>query len=398
MKVVVIGAGASGIIASLVASSNNEVTLLERNNKVGKKILLTGNGRCNYWNSDISIDKYNTDSYDNLTKILECKEKVLTYLHDLGIYPKVKSGYYYPNSNQASSIQEILSKELVNRNVNVVYECKVEDIVKENGHFIIKSNLEDIECDKVIIACGSKSSPKTGTDGSIFEILDRYHTINTVLPSLVPLKVNGSFLKDWNNVRVDGKVSLYVDNTFIKEEIGEIQLTDYGISGIPTFNISGKAVKALDENKKVEVKINFLPEDNISLLLDTRSNNLPNHTIEELLESVLPYQLIFTLLKISNINKSDNWNKLSQDKKNTLINNISNLSLEVIDTLDFDRSQVSTGGVSLTEINPNTLESLNVPGMYLVGEVLDVDGICGGFNLAFAFTTGYLAGTGVSND
>ncbi len=398
MKVVVIGAGASGMIASLVASSNNEVTLLERNNKVGKKILLTGNGRCNYWNSDISLDKYNTDSYDNLAKILECKEKVLTYLTDLGIYPKVKSGYYYPNSNQASSIQEILSKELVNKNVNIVYDCKVEDVVKENGHFIIKSNLDDIECDKVIIACGSKSSPKTGTDGSIFQILDRYHTVNKVLPSLVPLKVNGNFLKDWNNLRVDGKLSLYVDNELIKEETGEIQLTDYGISGIPTFNISGKAVKALDEDKKVEVKINFLPEDNISYLLDTRSNNLPNHTIEELLESILPYQLIFTLLKISNINRSDNWNKLSQDKKNTLINNISNLSLEVTDTLDFDRSQVSTGGVSLTEINSNTLESLKVPGMYLVGEVLDVDGICGGFNLAFAFTTGYLAGIGVSND
>jgi predicted Rossmann fold flavoprotein len=274
----------------------------------------------------------------------------------------------------------------------------VKDIVKENGHFIIKSNLDDIECDKVIIACGSKSSPKTGTDGSIFQILDRYHTVNKVLPSLVPLKVNGNFLKDWNNLRVDGKLSLYVDNELIKEEIGEIQLTDYGISGIPTFNISGKAVKALDEDKKVEVKINFLPEDNISYLLDTRSNNLPNHTIEELLESILPYQLIFTLLKISNINRSDNWNKLSQDKKKTLINNISNLSLEITDTLDFDRSQVSTGGVSLTEINPSTLESLKVPGMYLVGEVLDVDGICGGFNLAFAFTTGYLAGIGVSND
>lgn len=398
MKVVVIGAGASGIIASLVASKDNQVFLLERNNKVGKKILLTGNGRCNYWNSDISIDKYNTDSYDNLTKILECKEKVLTYLHELGIYPKVKSGYYYPNSNQASSIQEILSKELVNKNVNTVYECKVENIVKENGHFIIKSNLEDIECDKVIIACGSKSSPKTGTDGSIFEILSKYHTINKVLPSLVPLKVNANFLKDWNNVRVDGKVSLYIDNTFIKEEIGEIQLTDYGISGIPTFNISGKAVKALNENKKVEVKINFLPEDDISKLLDTRSSKLPNHTIEELLESILPYQLIFTLLKISDIKRDDSWDKLSSDKKNTLINNISNLTLEITDTLDFDRSQVSTGGVSLTEINPNTLESLNVPGMYLVGEVLDVDGICGGFNLAFAFTTGYLAGIGVSND
>ena len=300
MKIVVIGAGASGIIASLIASTNNEVTLLDRNDKVGKKILLTGNGRCNYWNSDISIDKYNTDSCEKLTKILECKEKVLTYLTNLGIYSKVKNGYYYPNSNQASSVQEIFSKA-VEKNVNVVYNCKVEDVAVENGHFIIKSNLDDIICDKVIIACGSKSSPKTGTDGSIFNILDKYHTVNTVLPSLVPLKANANFLKDWNNQRVDGRVSLYIDNNFIKEEIGEIQLTDYGISGIPTFNISGLASKGLSNNKKVEVKINFLPDVDVKELIESRNNKLLNHTIEELLESVLPYQLVFTLLKISNI-------------------------------------------------------------------------------------------------
>lgn len=397
MKIVVIGAGASGIIASLVSSTNNEVVLLDRNDKVGKKILLTGNGRCNYWNSDINIDKYNTDSKENLVKILECKEKVLTYLEELGIYPKIKNGYYYPNSNQASSVQEIFSKA-VEKNVNVVYNCKVEDIVVENGHFIIKSNLDDITCDKVIVACGSKSSPKTGTDGNIFSILDKYHTVNEVLPSLVPLKVNANFLKDWNNQRVDGKVSLYINNNFIKEEIGEIQLTDYGISGIPTFNISGLASKGLNNNKKVEVKINFLPEVDVKELIESRNNKLLNHTIEELLESVLPYQLVFTLLKISNINRDDSWNNLSSDKKDKLISNISNLTLDITGALDFDRSQVSTGGVSLTEINPNTMESLKVPGMYLVGEVLDVDGICGGFNLAFAFVTGYIAGRGVSND
>ena len=397
MKIVVIGSGASGIIASLVASTNNEVTLLERNDKVGKKILLTGNGRCNYWNSDISVEKYNTDSSDNLTKIFECKEKVLTYLTDLGIYSKVKNGYYYPNSNQASSVQEIFSKA-VEKSVNIVYNCKVEDIVKENGHFTIKSNLDDIICDKVIVACGSKSSPKTGTDGSIFNVLDKYHTINPVLPSLVPLKVNANFLKDWNNQRVDGKVSLYINNNLIKEETGEIQLTDYGISGIPTFNISGLASKGLNNKEKVEVKINFLPDIDVYKLLESRNNKLLNHTIEELLESVLPYQLVFTLLKISNINRNDSWNSLSPDKKDKLVSNISNLTLEIDGTLDFDRSQVSTGGISLTEINPDTMESLKVPGMYLVGEVLDVDGICGGFNLAFAFTTGYIAGKGVSND
>ena len=397
MKVVVIGAGASGIIASLVASKENEVTLLERNDKIGKKILLTGNGRCNYWNSDISIEKYNTDSRDNLAKILECKEKVLTYLEDLGIYPKIKNGYYYPNSNQASSIEEIFSKEL-EKNVNIVYNCKVEDIVKENGHFIIKSNLNDITCDKVIIACGSKSCPKPGSDGNMFNIIDKIHTVNTVLPSLVPLEMHESFLKDWNNLRVDAKLSLFVNGNLAKEEIGEVQLTDYGISGISTFNISGIASRALNQNKNVEVRMNFLPNENINMFMDNRSRKLKEYTIEELLESVLPYQLIHILLKVSGIKKEDIWDKLSNDKKQTLLKNVSDLKLEVTGTLGFDRSQVSTGGVSLKEINPSTLESLKEKGMYLIGEVLDVDGICGGFTLAFAFMTGYLAGIGVNND
>ena len=398
MKVVVIGAGASGIIAALVASKNNEVILLDRNDKCAKKILVTGNGRCNYWNSEIGIDKYNTDNVDNLIKILEHKNKVLEYLTNLGIYPKIKNGYYYPNSNQAASVQELLTKELMLNNVNVVNNCKVEKVEKVNNNFEIKTDTMTITCDKVIIATGSKSSPKTGTDGSSFELLKEYHTINKVLPSLVPVKVNARFLKDWNNLRVDANVKLYINNKLIKEESGEVQLTDYGVSGIPIFNLSGIIARNLDINNSVNLKLDFLNGVDVLNLLNDRSNKNPNKNIEELLETVLPYQLVFVLLKESNINKTDNWNTLDLNTKQRLVDNISNLTLEVVDTLDFDRSQVSTGGVSLSEINPNTMESLNVNGMYLIGELLDVDGICGGYNLGFAFISGYLAGLGVNND
>ena len=396
MKIVVIGAGASGLIASLNVNQNDEVILLERNDKVGKKILLTGNGKCNYWNENISLDKYNTDDVNNLSKILDKKEEVYNYLYNLGIYPKIKNGYYYPNSNQASSVQELLCKELNRKNVKIIYNCKSNDIEKVDNKFYIKTDNDTIECDKVIVAAGSKSYPKTGSDGTIFNILGKYHTINEIYPSLVPLKVKANFLKEWNNLRVDGKLSLYINDTFIKEESGEIQLTDYGISGIPTFNISSNVGKSLVKKDKVIVKIDFLPDVNIKELLENRNNSLKNHTIEELLETVLPYQLVFTLLKLSNINKDEKYTDIKN--KELLIKNIKELSLEITDTLDFDRSQVSTGGVSLKEINPLTMESNNIKGLYVVGECLDVDGICGGFNLAFAFITGYLAGKGVSND
>ena len=388
-KVVVIGAGASGIIASLKARENNEVILLDSNNKLGKKILITGNGKCNYFNTDININNYNTDSIDNLKSILNNKDIVLEYLNDLGIYPKIKNGYYYPNSNQASSVVEVFNNNINKSNIKVIYECKVNDIIKSDDSFIIKSNLDDIICDKVIVACGGCSYPKTGSDGSIFSIINKYHTVNSLLPSLVPLKLDFKYLKDWNNLRVDAKVELYINNNYIDSEVGEVQLTDYGISGIPVFNLSGKIVRNVKEN--VELKIDFLSDisDLKSFLID---RNKDNRTIENILETVLPYQLIDVLLRNINIDKNS---YLDDNNVLLVVDGIKNFKVRVIDYLDFDRSQVTSGGVSLKEVNPNTLESLKVKDLYLVGEVLDVDGKCGGFNLGFAFISGYLAGKSV---
>ena len=184
-KVVVIGGGASGMIASIKASLNNEVILLEGNNTLGKKILVTGNGRCNYWNNDIDIKNYHTDNINNLESILSNKDEVLELLDNLGIYPKIKNGYYYPNSNMASSIDEILIKKIENSNIDIITECKVTNIEKINDKFIISSNLHEITCDKVIVACGSCAYPKTGSDGTSYKLLANFHTINKDLPSLV---------------------------------------------------------------------------------------------------------------------------------------------------------------------------------------------------------------------
>ena len=399
-KVVVIGGGASGLVAAIQASHHHEVILLEGNDKCGKKILLTGNGKCNYWNQDIHIRNYYTDSLETLDNIIskDNQTEVFSFLESIGVYPKIKNNYYYPYSNQATSVRTLLLAEIERKHIKVIYDFKVEHIIKNNTNFIIQSNRDEIICDKVILATGSKACPKTGSDGSSYDLaLSLGHTINLVTPSLTPLKGEEDYFKEWNGVRCDGKLSLFIDNEKVSEEIGEIQLTDYGISGICTFNISGLATKSLEQKKKVTVNIHFLPFLTIPFYdwFTMRNEIIPNHTIEELLESLLPYKLMFVLLEKAGIHRKDEWKLLSESKKRKLSNLLEAFELEITGYLSFDRAQVATGGISLSEINPNTMESLITPNLYLAGELLDVDGKCGGFNLAFAFISGYLAGRSI---
>lgn len=394
-KVVVIGAGASGIIAALKASENNEVILIDSNDKCGKKLLVTGNGKCNYWNEDIDIKNYFTSDINILETILEKNKEVLNYLESIGIYPKVKNGYYYPASGLAASIREIFDKEIKRCNIKTMYNTKVINIEKDNDKFIIETTNEKIICDKVIIATGSKAAPKTGSDGFGYDLAKKFgHNINPVLPALVGLKTN-EFVKEWAGVRSDVKLSLYVDNKLIKEECGEIQLTIDGISGICTFNISSLVSKNLYDNKNVSVKINFVPFiNNFYEFFEKRNNELHNRNIEELLESILNYKLTNVILKRCGIKKENYWNDLNSNEKKLLIKNIEDFELSISSTNSYDKSQVCTGGIPLNEVN-EYMESIYTKNLYLIGELLDVDGKCGGFNLAFAFISGFIAGKSV---
>lgn len=387
------------MMAAIRASLKNEVILLEGNDKCGKKILLTGNGRCNYWNENISIDSYHTDNLKILEEIISSsnQKEVLTFLEKMGLFPRIKNGYYYPFSNQASSVRNLLTRELEKRNVEVVYQ-KVKHISKQEHYFLIDTSKQTFVSDYVILATGSTASPKTGSDGSGYLLAKSLgHTVTEVTPALVPMKAKESCLKDWEGVRTDSKVSLIVEKKKVSEELGEIQLTNYGISGICVFNLSGLASKNLKLGKKVEVEINFLPflETSFYEWFSERNQRIPNHSVEDLLESIFPYKLLLVLLKKAGISRHDYWNRLSEDKKKKLSNLVSNFPLEITDVESFDRAQVATGGVPLNEINPNTMESLLCSGCYLTGELLDVDGKCGGFNIAFAFMSGYLAGRSV---
>ena len=400
MDIVIIGGGASGLVAAITASKNknNNVTLIEKNQTLGKKILATGNGKCNYYNSDQNIKHYNSTNNDIIEKIItkENTKSVEEFFNKLGIIPKIKNGYYYPFSNQATTIKNALVNE-VEKNTKVLLETTVEEITKINNNFQIKTNNGIITCDKVIIATGSKASPKTGSTGDGYKFLkDFNHTIIDVLPALVQLKTKGNFLKDWSGIRTDVEVSLYINDKLIKMDQGELQLTNYGVSGICIFNLSRFVPIAINNNEKVQVKINFLPFTNDpKTLLKELSNN---KSINDILEGILNNKLVSVILNKSSINKTKKYNELSTKEKEVLIENLTNFTLDVIGTNSYEECQVCSGGIPLTEINTTTMESKIIKNLHIVGELLDVDGDCGGYNLTFAWITGLLAGKSDLND
>ena len=394
MRIIVIGGGASGIVASIFAKrDNNEVIVLEKNNKCLKKLLITGNGKCNYFNDDFSFEHYYSDS-NNLSFINDSnKRKVLDFFSSIGVVPRVKNGYYYPNSNQSYSVHNSLLKEASLRGVEIKNGVKVLNIVKKSNSFIVSTDNGDFICDKVIISTGGKSYPKTGSegDGYIFG-KSLGHKIVPVVPSLVGLVSNDKFIKPLSGVRCDACVSL---NS--KSEIGEVQFTDYGLSGICVFNLSNIASRLGNCSVKINFLYNFVSDfDSFCKLFDSVNGSVLNRSIGELLEGYLNYNIVNVILKMSGIDFSCSWNDLGS-KKRILFDNLVSFNVDIVGTRGFDVAQVSLGGISLDDIDVNTFESKIVPGLYFTGEVMDVTGDCGGYNLGFAFLSGMIAGESVGD-
>lgn len=396
--ITVIGGGASGLVAAIYAkTSATQVILLERNSDCGKKILATGNGRCNYWNSDQDLKHYNSSNKSFLENIItdENKEEIMIFFNRIGIIPKIKNGYYYPYSNQAVSIKNALITEARRLGVQIYNDTYIDSVRRENNKFIINYNKKSIISDSVIVATGSKAAPKTGSDGNGYDLVKKFsHSVIEVLPALVQLRGQEKYFKDWAGIRSDVKISLYSSDDFIKKEEGEIQLTDYGISGICTFNLSRFVSRNLYENKNNYVIINFLPflEENKISFFEERNELIKGRTLLEFLEGLLNNKLVKVLLNIININSDRKWQDLKYEEKEKLVEIITNFKLEITGTNSFEQAQVCSGGVPLSEIKIKTMESIYQENLYIVGELLDVDGDCGGYNLSFAWISGMLAG------
>lgn len=389
----IIGGGASGLAAAItIAKRGKKVTIIERNEKCGKKLLITGNGKCNYFNDNQNSDKYHSTN-ENLIKEIINKEnikKVKTFFNDLGIIPKIIDGYYYPFSRTAVTIQNALVEEAKKLNIEIIYNVKVEKIIKKD-YFIINPNKENIKAKKIVICAGSKAAPKTGSDGIGYDLAMNFnHKIIKPHPALTSLKGDKNYYKKWSGIRTEAILKLYEDGKFKKEEKGELQLTDQGISGIVTFNLSNLITKNLKKHKEI-IYINFLPflkEENLNTLFKN------NKQIPEVLERILNYKLVNVLLKETKIN-TNNYDKLSKIEKNNLFNTLTNFKIKIIETGSFDKAQVCAGGVPLDEINIKTMESKKEKNLYLAGEILDINGDCGGYNLTFAWLSGILVGENI---
>ena len=398
-EVVIVGGGASGLTAAITAARNGkDVTLIERNNKCGKKILITGNGRCNFWNTDEDLSHFHSSNSNLLKEFItdERKNSILKFFDSLGLAYKTKNGYYYPFSNQAFTIENALLSECKKLNIKIINDITVEKIIKEDC-FIINPNKENIKAKNIIIATGSKAAPKTGSDGLGYELAKSLgHNIITPLPSLVQLKADEPYFKNWSGIRTDVKVNLLIDHKYIKSETGEIQLTNYGLSGICIFNLSGKAAKALNQNKNVIISINFIPfASNPKTFLQTLNKNSYHKTISELLEGILHYKLVDIIIKKTHLKRDLLLNTLTDNELNNLIKTLTDFQIKILDTHTLDHAQVCSGGIPLTEINNKTLESLKVKNLYFTGEIIDIDGDCGGYNLGWAWISGIIAGKNV---
>lgn len=395
--VCVVGAGASGLMAAIsAASAGAEVVLIDSNDKVGKKLLATGNGRCNFTNKKLDSDLYCGENPSFVKKPLSVfgVDETLAFFENIGICSKDKNGYIYPRSLQAESIRRALENQVISNNsIELLLAQKVVSIKKKDDGFLIKAKSSDdvvskINVDKVIIATGGKADPSSGSDGNIFDILNNHDVkCNNSFPALVPLVSKDRFLRGLSGVRSEVSIDFFVDDEKVYKRSGEIQFTDFGISGIVVFDGSGRIARGLSENKKCHVVIDFMPEMDFSDCQHFLENRKHDMTI---LDSVFNSKLSQALLEISDFKKKGNTLELTKAIKGTKI--------EITGTKDFDRAQVTTGGVLTDFIDENTMEYKDIPGLYFCGEVIDIDGPCGGYNLQWAWTSGYIAGKSAAND
>lgn len=401
--VAVIGGGASGMMAAVTAASEGaRVILLEHKDRIGKKILSTGNGRCNFTNIHQEPICYHSEDPLFPWEVVERfnAQAVISFFFQLGVYSKNRNGYIYPNSDQASAVLDAFRMELDRLKVEIRTGVECREIRPGKKGFTILTDQEPVRADRVILCAGSKAAPTTGSDGSGYDLAKKLgHRILPVLPALTALKCEEKFFKSIAGVRANGSVSIWSGGECIAKDTGEIQLTDYGISGIPVFQVSRYASKLLYEKKETDAVLDFMPDftkEQTNAFLRARAKTRPDKSAEMFLIGLFHKKLCDLWIRLSEIPRQRKAGELTEDEIARLTSLIKEFRVRVRETNPYDKAQVCCGGVDTREVNPETLESVYVPGVYFAGEILDVDGMCGGYNLTFAWASGYVAGKAAS--
>lgn len=405
MNITIVGGGAAGLISAIYASYNKksdiQITILERLDRVGKKILSTGNGRCNFTNIHSNVSNFYGKNPEFAQFPLEkfTPYSAIDFFESLGVVHKTEDdGKVYPYSLQATAILDVLRREVDRLGVIVVTNCNVNKIEKNNDKFHIYTNQKKFIADKIILTTGGCASPVLGSDGSGFNILKNIgHKITTLSPALVQLKTenDSKMIKSLKGIKILAKATLKENNYAIKTDTGEVLFTDYGLSGPPIFQISCQ----LKKGNKYSVSLDLMPDINKKDLFDflkKRCEILKYYTMEDYFTGVLNKKLGFIICKKSGIEKlSAKICNIDNTTISNMTNLIKNFELDITGTNGFKNAQVTAGGAVTNEFNEKTMESKILKGLYCAGEILDIYGDCGGHNLQWAWASGYLAGISV---
>lgn len=392
----VIGGGASGLVAAISHKTeykNNSVLVVEKMPRVGKKILATGNGRCNLTNLSATPIDYNRPEFVTPALTTFSPERNIEFFKSIGLFTCADSeGRVYPYSFNASSVLNCLRNGCERLNIDVVVDHIVKDIRNKNGAFVIDG---EYECEKLIIACGGKSSSVHGSDGSGYALLKKAgHSIVEPKPSLVQICTDNSVTKKLKGIRVRGRLTLEENGKPLGESQGEILFTDYGISGIAALDVSSfiarqKSVSGL------KIKVDMAADFSLETLADYISyevNNFPDSLCENVLSFLLPQKAGEVFVKECGIDLKKPLRSLTKEDVKKLVHVMKSFTLEVIGTKGFDMSQITCGGADTREFDKKTMQSKILKNLYCCGETLDVDAKCGGYNLQWAWSSGRLAG------
>ncbi len=400
--VIVIGAGASGLMAAIAAASEGaSVLVLNHHSVPGKKILSTGNGRCNFTNSFQDPSCYRSDDPALLDDAFGqfSSADTIAFFEKIGVYAKERDGYYYPLSSQASTIREALLEEAEHKGVEIQNDIDISDVTVENGVFHIAMRTDEFDTRKCILATGGKAAPKTGSDGSGYlYAMGLGHSVQNPLPALVPLTSKEKWLRRTAGVRCDGSVALYVDGEEVSSDRGELQFTESSVSGIPVFQVSRFASIALADHRQVEARIDFFPdsaqEELAAFLMDLADRLGSYKSWYHILCGLCNQKLAAMFcdsLNLAFAPAHQYSRETGQEQAAQLAALLKETILPISGTGSMEHAQTTCGGVPLREIGPD-MQSKLVPGLFFAGEILNVDGICGGYNLQWAWTSGYLAG------
>ncbi len=401
----VAGGGAAGMLAAIEAAKRGAVAaIVEKLDRPGKKLLATGNGRCNYTNLHQSKECYRSEDAGLAWRAVRKfgQADAVDMFSGMGVLPFIRDGYVYPRTGQASSVRNILCRELEKSGVTVIVGEKVRKVKAGRAagagtRFCVETDRGSRFADCVIVATGGMASPAHGSDGSGYGLAKSFgHSIIKPLPALSPLVVNENYAKDWAGARFRGGVCAYGgDGSRLAEDVGEIQLVKCGISGIPVFQISRFVSVELAKGKKPYIVLDAAPDcdvDEVKGELLRRKNLRMGNSAGDLFEGFLNSRLASALLKKCKTSADAPIDGVSRRLIDKIAFTIKNWRIEISKTGGFDKSQTTRGGVPLTEVDVETMESRLCEGLYFAGEVLDVDGMCGGYNLQWAWTSGHIAG------